>query len=73
MDLKRLNLVLIFEAQTVGSRLNRSLWLVVRSSDLDVTLFHDINGLARYTDRANDVFEFFAQYGPFVFVGLLLC
>ena len=39
---------------------------------MDVVLFHDINGLARYGDRANDFFEFFAQYGPFVFVGLLL-
>jgi undecaprenyl-diphosphatase len=39
---------------------------------VDASLFTTINGLARYSDRANDVFEFFAHYGPYVLVGLLL-
>lgn len=39
---------------------------------MDGSLFTTINGLARYSDRVNDVFEFFAHSGPFVLVGLLL-
>ncbi len=39
---------------------------------MDVRLFLAINGLARYSDRPNDLFEFFAHNGPFVLVGLLL-
>lgn len=39
---------------------------------MDAALFSAINGLARYSDRPNDVFEFFAHYGPYILVGLLL-
>ncbi|HVB63897.1 MAG TPA: phosphatase PAP2 family protein [Nitrolancea sp.] len=39
---------------------------------MDAALYADINGLARYNDQINAFFEFFAKYGPYVFVGLLL-
>lgn len=41
---------------------------------MDARLFTAINGLAgsRYSTLPNDIFEFFAHYGPYVFVGLLL-
>lgn len=39
---------------------------------MDGALFASINGLAKYSDRANDFFEFFAHYGPYVLVVLLL-
>lgn len=39
---------------------------------MDATLYASINGLARYSDRWNDFFEFFARYGPYVMVALLL-
>ncbi len=39
---------------------------------MDARLYSAINGLARYSDRPNDFFEFFAHYGPYLFVGLLL-
>ena len=39
---------------------------------MDAALFADINGLARYNDRINAFFEFFAKYGPYLFVALLL-
>ncbi len=39
---------------------------------MDARLFLAINGLARYGDRPNDLFEFFAHDGPYLLVGLLL-
>jgi undecaprenyl-diphosphatase len=39
---------------------------------LDAALFASINGLARYSDRVNDFFEFFAYYGPYLLVMLLI-
>jgi undecaprenyl-diphosphatase len=39
---------------------------------LDASLFSAINGLARYSDRPNDLFEFLARYGPYILVGLLV-
>jgi len=39
---------------------------------LDAHLFSAINGLAKYSDRPNDMFEFLAHYGPYMLVGLLL-
>jgi undecaprenyl-diphosphatase len=39
---------------------------------LDAALFEAINGLARYSDRPNDFFEFFAHFGPYLLVAMLL-
>ncbi len=39
---------------------------------MDATLFSAINGLTRFGDRPNDFFEFFAHYGPYLLVGLLV-
>ncbi len=38
---------------------------------MDAHLFSAINGLASYSDRPNDLFEFLAHYGPYLLVGLL--
>ncbi len=39
---------------------------------MDAHLFSAINGLAKFSDRPNDLFEFLARYGPYLLVGLLL-
>ncbi|MGA7670249.1 MAG: hypothetical protein WBW04_07490, partial [Nitrolancea sp.] len=39
---------------------------------MDAPLFSAINGLAKFSDRPNDLFEFLARYGPYLLVGLLL-
>jgi len=39
---------------------------------MDGALYASINGLARYSDRSNDFFEFFASYGLYLLVALLV-
>jgi undecaprenyl-diphosphatase len=39
---------------------------------LDAELFAAINGLARYSDRPNDFFQFFANTGMYLLVALLV-
>jgi undecaprenyl-diphosphatase len=39
---------------------------------MDGALFTAINGLARYSDRPNDFFEFFGNYGPYLMIALLV-
>jgi undecaprenyl-diphosphatase len=39
---------------------------------MDGALYASINGLARYSDRSNDFFEFFANYGLYLLVALLV-
>jgi undecaprenyl-diphosphatase len=39
---------------------------------MDGALYASINGLARYSDRSNDFFEFFANYGLYLLIVLLV-